>query len=76
MIKYGITIYIMTLSLFSLAQTSNQDQSASSSQAKGQSIDFEDELVEGTAQNPDLFYLFQKKDVGEGKFFTRNEKNS
>ncbi len=73
MIKYGITIYIMTLSLFSLAQTSDQGQSASSNQAKGQSIDFEDELVEGTAQKPDLFYLFQKKDVGYNKLIKLRE---
>ncbi len=26
-----------------------------------QVIDFEDELVEGSAQKPELFYLFQKK---------------
>ena len=26
-----------------------------------QSINFEDELVEGSAQKPELFYLFQKK---------------
>jgi hypothetical protein len=26
-----------------------------------QSINFEDELVEGTAQKPEFFYLFQKK---------------
>lgn len=28
---------------------------------KKQSINFEDELVEGTAQKPEFFYLFQKK---------------
>lgn len=28
---------------------------------KKQSLNFEDELVEGSAQKPELFYLFQKK---------------
>ena len=28
---------------------------------KKQSINFEDELIEGTAQKPEFFYLFQKK---------------
>lgn len=28
---------------------------------KKQTINFEDELVEGSAQKPELFYLFQKK---------------
>jgi hypothetical protein len=27
---------------------------------KKQTINFEDELIEGTAQKPDLFYMFQK----------------
>ena len=27
---------------------------------KKQSLNFEDELIEGTTQKPDLFYLFQK----------------
>lgn len=27
---------------------------------KKQAINFEDELIEGTAQKPDLFYIFQK----------------
>jgi len=30
---------------------------------KKQTLNFEDELVEGTAQKPELFYLFQKKNV-------------
>ena len=30
-------------------------------QDKVQSLNFEDELVEGTAQKPEFFYLFQKK---------------
>lgn len=28
---------------------------------KKQTINFEDELIEGTAQKPEFFYLFQKK---------------
>lgn len=30
---------------------------------KKQTLNFEDELVEGSAQKPELFYLFQKKNV-------------
>jgi hypothetical protein len=29
--------------------------------AKNQVLDFEDEMVEGSAAKPDLFYIFQKK---------------
>lgn len=45
--------------------TSNSPPVQKSAQAakpeKKQSINFEDELVEGTAQKPEFFYLFQKK---------------
>lgn len=45
----------LVLSLFwglaTVAQTKTESK---------QSINFEDELVEGTAQKPDFFYLFQK----------------
>ena len=30
---------------------------------KKQSLNFEDELIEGTAQKPDLFYIFQKNNI-------------
>lgn len=30
---------------------------------KKTSINFEDELIQGTAQKPDLFYLFQKNNI-------------
>jgi hypothetical protein len=37
---------------------SNKEQS--SKVEKKQTLNFEDELIEGTAQKPDLFYMFQK----------------
>lgn len=30
---------------------------------KKQSLNFEDELIEGTSQKPDLFYIFQKNNI-------------
>jgi hypothetical protein len=43
--------------------TSRQTAQAktSAAQEKKQSLNFEDELVEGSAQKPEFFYLFQKK---------------
>ncbi len=41
-----------------------QDVSAQTEAAKGErkkTLSFEDELVEGATQKPELFYLFQKK---------------
>jgi len=39
-------------------KTDNKEQS--NKVEKKQSLNFEDELIEGTAQKPDLFYMFQK----------------
>lgn len=39
----------------------NTPNKPSNGQEKKQSLNFEDELVEGSAQKPDFFYLFQKK---------------
>lgn len=43
------------------AQSTATENSANQNAAKVQSLDFEDELVEGSAQKPEFFYLFQKK---------------
>ncbi len=40
------------------AQSSAQEQDG---QRKRTTVDFEDELIEGEAQKPELFYLLQKK---------------
>jgi len=39
-------------------EETNQDQK--NKVEKKQTLNFEDELIEGTAQKPDLFYMFQK----------------
>ncbi len=38
-----------------------------------QSVNFEDELVEGSAQKPELFYLFQKKNFNYKKLIRMRE---
>ena len=39
-------------------QQTNKEQTTKTE--KKQTLNFEDELIEGTAQKPDLFYMFQK----------------
>ena len=65
-----LRFFIMVISLFSMSVFSGatvafaQDSNAKSATAKGekkQNLSFEDELVEGATQKPELFYLFQKK---------------
>lgn len=36
-------------------------------------LNFEDELVEGSTQKPELFYLFQKKNFNYGKLIKLRE---
>ncbi len=36
-------------------------ETSSKKEPRKQTLNFEDELVEGSTQKPDLFYLFQKK---------------
>lgn len=36
-------------------------------------INFEDELVEGSTQKPELFYLFQKKNFNYGRLIKMRE---
>jgi len=56
------TTLIFSVSV-SPAQTAGATDSSvpTSNQEKVQSLNFEDELVEGSAQKPEFFYLFQKK---------------
>ncbi len=54
--QFFITIIILTFANFCFAADSSAKK-----EPRKQSITFEDELVEGSTQKPDLFYLFQKK---------------
>jgi hypothetical protein len=50
-------VFIVYGKAYSQAAESDADQIKAN---KKQSLNFEDELIEGTAQKPDLFYIFQK----------------
>jgi hypothetical protein len=64
--KILILIFSITgLSVIAYSQTENATSGNKS--AKKQTLNFEDELVQGTAQKPDLFYLFQRKDMNQGR---------
>lgn len=63
---YSTILFVSLLcGYFVYAQTevpvSSETVSTQVKQEKKHIIDFEDELVEGEAQKPDFFYLFQKK---------------
>jgi hypothetical protein len=54
---------IITLVLFASGHAYSQTSESDADEIKAnkkQSLNFEDELIEGTTQKPDLFYIFQK----------------
>lgn len=65
-----IKMIFLLMSLFvaqAFAQTPSTNPPSTSSnvkmspKGKTQTLNFEDELIEGNVQKPDLFYIFQKK---------------
>lgn len=55
----GVLVVLLGLSLQAGAQS--QESTNIKMTERKQTINFEDELVEGSTQKPELFYLFQKK---------------
>lgn len=69
-LDFKILILIFSIVGFStqaISQTETAVEGATAKVAKKQTLNFEDELVQGTAQKPDLFYLFQRKDMNQGR---------
>lgn len=56
------------MSHLALAQTGS-----AATKERRTSLNFEDELVEGSTQKPELFYLFQKKNFNYGKLIKLRE---
>lgn len=63
MVRLNLTAAFLTLLMGNLFLSTSFAQSGSSGQAtpRKATLNFEDELVEGGTQKPELFYLFQKK---------------
>ncbi len=63
-VKIIFSVIFLT-SILSYAQEPSSSSSAvkpaASKGSKKQTLNFEDELIEGNVSKPDLFYLFQKK---------------
>lgn len=64
-----LRIYLTTLTVVFFAHVAiaqkpiplDKNNQAKNTADRKQTLNFEDELVEGSAQKPELFYLFQKK---------------
>jgi len=54
-------LFPLLLSLLSPSWASAADTAKDSTKTRKQSLTFEDELIEGSTQKPEMFYLFQKK---------------
>jgi len=62
--------FILLSASWALAQSGN---SSSSTKERRATLNFEDELVEGATQKPELFYLFQKKNFNYGRLIKLRE---
>jgi hypothetical protein len=67
-VRYILLIVISLMSHLALAQTGSPPV-----KERRTSLNFEDELVEGSTQKPELFYLFQKKNFNYGKLIKLRE---
>ncbi len=62
-----LIIIFVTLNLSHVGFAQTEAQSGPAKSPRKQTLNFEDELVQGNAQKPDLFYLFQRKDMNQGR---------
>jgi hypothetical protein len=65
--------FIITVSLVLLQITSAFAQSTITPKPKKTTVNFEDQLIEGQAQKPDLLYLLQKKKFNYKKLIRLRE---
>lgn len=68
-----LQIFVMFFLLFSFSFGSAQSTPSAAAADRRTSLNFEDELVEGSTNKPELFYLFQKKNFNYGKLIKLRE---
>ena len=73
MVRFVAMLSIVLSFSFSFAQEGGGTPAASSSKERRATLNFEDELVEGATQKPELFYLFQKKNFNYGRLIKLRE---
>jgi hypothetical protein len=69
------SVFVFCLSMIGSAAHAQGKSSAANKQPteKRKTLSFEDELVEGSTQKPELFYLFQKKNFNYKKLIKLRE---
>jgi len=72
-LQYLCMFFLLFSFSFGMAQTQSQPQPSPAITERRTSLNFEDELVEGSTQKPELFYLFQKKNFNYGKLIKLRE---
>lgn len=73
MVRFVAMLSIILSFSFSFAVEGAGNSAASSSKERRATLSFEDELVEGATQKPELFYLFQKKNFNYGRLIKLRE---
>ncbi len=71
MVRFVAMLTMIISFSFSYAQEGGSASSAV--RERRATLNFEDELVEGSTQKPELFYLFQKKNFNYGRLIKLRE---
>lgn len=73
MARFLSVILVLLSACSAFAQNAKVQSQAQSSKERRATLNFEDELVEGATQKPELFYLFQKKNFNYGRLIKLRE---
>ena len=73
MVRFVAMLSIILSFSFSFAQEGSGTTATSAAKERRATLNFEDELVEGATQKPELFYLFQKKNFNYGRLIKLRE---
>jgi len=68
-----ILFLALTLTNLPLTHAQEAEEESAPRKERKQTLNFEDELVEGSTQKPELFYLFQKKNFNYKKLIKLRE---
>ncbi len=71
--QYMLMMVVMSVSLFVAAQSESLPSPSNPPKPKKTTVNFEDQLIEGQAQKPDLMYLLQKKKFNYKKLIRLRE---
>lgn len=71
--KISVLIFVLTMCFSFLVNAQEESVSGNVPKSKKTTVNFEDQLIEGQAQKPDLMYLLQRKKFNYKKLIRLRE---